>query len=131
MSIQSPRRRQRRVAAEEAAPEVALSVAPSLFLSQSARAALFGLDAFEANLRIWRNVLDAMRDAGRIQQDAAFESLRTQLKRGDNLDEPANDGPALLAPFLAARRAYEQVGDAVLSAQRKALETMSGEAPPN
>jgi hypothetical protein len=108
-----------------------LAVAPSLFLSQNVRAALFGLDTFEANLRIWRNVLDAMREAGRIQQDAALESLRTQFKRGDHLDEPAREGPALFAPFLAARRAYEQIGDAVLSAQRQALDTMSAETRPH
>jgi len=131
MSIQPPRRRERRAAAEEAAPEVALTVAPSLFLSQSVRAALFGLDAFEANLRIWRNVLDAMRDAGRIQQDAALEGLRTQFKRGDHLDEPVSEGPAFFASFLAAHRAYEQIGDAVFSAQRQALDTMSAEARPH
>ena len=108
-----------------------MTTAPSLFLTQSARAALFGLDAFEANLRIWRGVLDAMREAGRAQQNAALESVRLQLKRGDHLGEQADEGPALFAPFLAARRAYEQIGDAVLSAQRQALDTMSAEAQPH
>lgn len=128
---ETPRRRQRNVAAQESASEVALTTAPSLFLTQSARAALFGLDAFEANLRIWRGVLDAMREAGRAQQNAALESVRLQLKRGDHLGEQADEGPALFAPFLAARRAYEQIGDAVLSAQRQALDTMSAEAQPH
>lgn len=129
MSTESPRRRRRPTVAQEAAPEAATRV-PALFLTQSVRAALVGLDAFEANLRIWRNVLDAVREAGRVQQDAVFDNVRIQLRRSGRADEEALEAPALMAPLLAARRAYEQVGDAVLAAQRRALDQMSAEARP-
>jgi hypothetical protein len=106
-------------------------MAPTLFLTQSVRAALFGLDAFEANLRIWRNVLDAMREAGRSQQDTALESVRAQVKRTDLSGEPPAEAASLFAPFALAQRAYEQMGDAVLAAQRQLLEPVSTEVRPH
>jgi hypothetical protein len=106
-----------------------LSAAPQMFLAQSARAALFGLDAFEANLQIWRSVSDALNEVGRRQQDAVLESFRERLSTTSAAPIAAAADPApLVAPFEAVRTAYEIMGDAVLAVQRRTLEGLSGAA---
>lgn len=57
--------------------------------------------------------------------------MRAQLRSGEPLDEVSKEGAALMAPLLAARRAYEQIGDAVLLAQRQALDKIAEETRPH
>jgi hypothetical protein len=66
-------------AAQSAASFDWMSAAPRTFLAQTAQAALLGLDAFEANLRIWRAAGAALNEMGERQQDAALQHLRTRL----------------------------------------------------
>jgi hypothetical protein len=103
----------------------AMYIAPQVFLAQSARAALFGLDAFEANLRIWRTIGEALNEIGRRQQDAVVQSLSERISDVPGRPIAATDAASIAAPFEAARVAYEKVGDAVLAAQRRTLEAIS------
>ena len=108
----------------------ALAVAPQMFLAQSARAALFGLDAFEANLRIWRAVGETMSEMARRQHEVAVQRMRERLPAENGEALAPMDGMSLTAPFEAARLAYEKVGDALLAAQRRMLEEMTDAADP-
>lgn len=118
------RSRARAKAASEPGGPDAVSLAPQMFLAQGARAALFGLDAFEANLRIWRTAGDALREMARRQQDATLLGLHERLSSTNGSLILAH-APSITAPFETAREAYEKIGDAVLTAQRRALEAMS------
>lgn len=106
----------------------ALSATPQMFLAQSARAALFGLDAFEANLWIWRTVGDALSEMGRRQQEAALQSMRERVSVSSAEAMAPRWEIPISAPFDAARAACMKVGDAVLAAQRRTLEAMSDAA---
>jgi hypothetical protein len=108
----------------------ALAGAPQMFLAQSARAALFGLDAFEANLRIWRAVGEAMSEMARRQHEVAVQSMRERLPAENGEALAPMDAMSLTAPFEAARAAYEKMGDALLAAQRRTLEAMTDTADP-
>lgn len=100
--------------------------APNAFNYMGARAALSGLEASMAALQAWRHMFDAGRDMIRAQQDATINALRSQLSA--NASQPngdAADAAPFTAPMLAVAKAYEQVGDAMLHAQRTALSSFA------
>lgn len=71
-------------------------------------------------------------DTIRGQQDALLEAMRVQLSTKvapEGADEvaPINFGAPFMAPMIAAAKAYEDVGDAVLAAQRNALSSFTAE----
>lgn len=104
------------------------SLAPQMFLAQSARAALFGLDAFEANLRIWRAVGDALSEVAKHQQDATLQSMRSHLSTSSGEAIAPVGGASAATPLESVRAAYENVGEAMLAAQRRMLESISSAA---
>jgi hypothetical protein len=87
----------------EAAIPPAAAVTPQMFLAQISRAALFGLDAFEANLRIWRTVIDALNEMSRSQQQAALRARECRSKL-----EVGQTAPAEMAPPVAPLQAQER-----------------------
>jgi hypothetical protein len=101
---------------------------------QTAHAALASVDTAEVALAAWRRWIDASRSALRAQQDIMLDAWRTQLKQaaGARTDaEAASAASGLLSPMMAAAKAYEQVGEAVLEAQRGALDALSSSQRPH
>jgi hypothetical protein len=103
---------------------------------------MFGLNALETNLRIWRNVTDSMRDSMRAQQDMMLRMLasgtmsRQVREEGEAAtaqvaESPLNGASPFLTPVLAARRAYVQMSGAMIEAQREALQAFVGGARPH
>jgi hypothetical protein len=102
--------------------------------AQAASAARAGLDIMEANLGAFRGFMDTWRESARRQQDAFFSTVRTQIAGGaeatDKIDQSTDASAGLglyFAPFLAATKAYENIGAAVISAQRQAVEALNGQ----
>ena len=85
--------------------------------------ALLGLNAMNAQMRIWRTWFDAAQHLMRMQQDAALELARTQLA---GRKEPTPDSPdALTQAMESTSHAYESLGQAWLDAQRSAYEALT------
>lgn len=104
----------------------------NVFLAPSAQMALFGFNAFQTQLALWRGVSDGMRDSLRSQQDVM---LRLMVSRSSAAASPEGEkeSPAPVAdaalgnassfmtPAYVARRAYVQMSGAMIDAQRAAL----------
>jgi hypothetical protein len=100
-----------------------------LLAAQAAQAWLFGIDAAERNLHVFRSFADVTRSAIRQQQDTAIEIVR---KEADTI-KAHGPGAAnftapigLFTPIMIAQEACEQAGAAALAAQRRALESWTG-----
>ena len=88
--------------------------------------ALLGLNAMNAQMRIWRTWFDAAHNLVRMQQDAALELARTQLAGRKDV---APDSPdALTQAMESTSHAYESLGAAWLDAQRSAYEALTRSA---
>jgi hypothetical protein len=104
------------------------------FAEQSARATLAGLDAMESALSAWRHLIDVSRSALREQQDVVLDALRTPVNEAAGAPRGARSGAGakgFFAPMFAAAKAYEHVGEAVLEAQRGAIEALSTSQRPH
>lgn len=110
-------------------------------LTPFAQAALFGLNAMQTNLRIWRGVSDSMRASMRAQQDAMLQLFlngavapKPPLKNGEDAEKGGDaveqSAADLLTPVFAARRAYAQMSGAMLEAQRETLAALMRNAQP-
>lgn len=95
------------------------------FMSASA---LLGLNAMNAQVRIWRTWFDAAHNLMRMQQDAALELARSQIA---GRTDAAPDGAGILNPnaltqaMESTSHAYETLGAAWLDAQRSAYEALT------
>src|SRR5512145_2657114 len=90
---------------------------------QTAEAALACIDTLEVAFSGWRRWIDASQAALRAQQDTMLGLCRTQLRQAAGATaeaEASSPATGLLSPMMAAAKAYEQVGEAVLEAQRGA-----------
>ncbi len=88
------------------------------------QAASFWIDALQANLRNWRSVADAMTSAARARQDIALQLLQSRAGAQDSAETP--HAPAqFVAPMLAAQKAYQRMGAAILEAQKQTLHALS------
>lgn len=88
--------------------------------------ALLGLNAMNAQMRIWRTWFDAAHNLVRMQQDAALELARTQL--AGRKDATPDSPDALTQAMESTSHAYESLGAAWLDAQRSAYEALTRSA---
>jgi hypothetical protein len=106
--------------------------APQAWNAASAQAASIGLDVIQANLRAWRSLADALTNALRAQQDIALKALQARANEAGPADGAAMPGgDQFLAPMVAARKAYEQMGEAVVEAQKQALQAFADQERPH
>jgi hypothetical protein len=84
---------------------------------------LLGLNALNAQIRIWRTWFDAAHNLVRMQQDAALELARTQLV--GRRDAAPDSQDALTQAMESTSHAYESLGAAWLDAQRSAYEALT------
>lgn len=127
-------------APRRAARETAQQGASDFMLTPFAQAALFGVNAMQTNLRIWRSVSDSMRASVRAQQDTMLDLFLNgavaskPLENGEDADHGADavqkSAADLLTPVFAAPRAYAQMSNAMLEAQRETLAALMRNAQP-
>jgi hypothetical protein len=100
---------------------------------QTAQAALASVDTIELAFNAWRRWIDASQAALRAQQDTMLGLYRSQLRQaaGATAEAKASSPAEFLSPMMAAARAYEEVGEAVLEAQRGAVEALSTSKRPH
>ena len=106
----------------------------ALFTKQAAQASLASIGMMEHALTAWRSWVDASQAAFRAQQDIVLQACGSQPKQAaETRSETVGAAPAtgLLSPVIAAAKACEQVGEAVLEVQRGALEALSNSQRPH
>jgi hypothetical protein len=103
--------------------------------AQAAQLAVNGISAFQSNLRAWRSMMDSMRISIRKQQDMALRAMRAQATDAAHPHAEGEDGMLgpmdFLSPMIAAQKVYEQMGDAVLEAQKEAFEALANGPKPH
>jgi hypothetical protein len=100
---------------------------------------MFGFNALQANLEIWRRLTDSMRENIRAQQDAMLRMMQVRTEATSEAAEDAaeatgdaiNGATSFLTPMVAARRAYVQMSGAMIDAQREALNAFVSSARPH
>ncbi len=117
-------------------PDPALPWGPALIApmaNQALQMTVASVELLQVNLRMWRGVADTMRESIRHQQDAAVRTLQAQaasvLKPAKGAD--AETARTFLSPLFDVQRTYEQMGAAMLEAQREAMARLSDDDRPH